>query len=84
MGPETKDVRVEAPKAPKTEVLAIKRGNVTITSTQRSPVIFTALEQISWPTGAGQINGIGKDRLSALGALEVSYTKLKEVLAVAG
>jgi hypothetical protein len=73
---------------PKAETLAIKRGNVTITSTQRTPVVYTALEQVVWQTGQAQIgqaqiSGVGKDRRTALDALEESYGKLKEVLAVA-
>jgi len=63
--------------------LAIKRGNVTINSTQRSPVIYTAMEQVTWQTGQAQINGIGKDRPASLAALEESFGKLKEVLAAA-
>lgn len=68
---------------PEVAKLAIKRGNVTINSTQRSPVIYTATEQVTWPTGQVQINGIGKDRLSSLAALEESFGKLKEVLVTA-
>jgi len=63
--------------------LAIKRGSVTINSTQRSPVIYTATEQVTWPTGQVQINGIGKDRSASLAALEESFGKLREVLAAA-
>ena len=63
--------------------LVIKRGNVTINSTQRSPVIYVATEQITWQTGQAQINGMGKDRPASLVALEESFVKLKEVLATA-
>ena len=66
-----------------TQVLAIKRGNVNIISTQRTPVIYTAIEQVTWTTGQVQINGIGKDRSASLAALEESFSKLKEVLAAA-
>jgi hypothetical protein len=73
---------IQVPEKPK-ERLAIKRGNVTIMATQRSPVIHTAVEQVTWQTGQVQINGIGANRQEALDALDVSYAKLAEVLAVA-
>jgi len=68
---------------PETKTLEIKRGNVTITSTQMSPVIYTATEQVTWKTGQAQINGIGTDRSAALFVLEESFSKLKDVLAAA-
>jgi len=46
-------------------------------------VIHTAVEQVTWQTGQVQINGIGANRQEALDALDVSYAKLAEVLAVA-
>jgi hypothetical protein len=64
--------------------LAVKRGNVNIALSSQQPVIFTATEQVSWKTGAVQINGIGVARDQALGALEESYSRLIEVLSHAG
>lgn len=79
MGDEIKNV-----DKPKVEKVEIRRGNVTINSTQRSPIIYTAVEVVVWAAGQVQITGIGADRHAALNALEESYGKLKEVLAVAG
>jgi hypothetical protein len=70
-------------QAPKTEKLSVKRGNVTITVTQRSPAVHTAVETVTWQTGGVQITGFGIDRKTALDDLEKSFDKLKEVLAIA-
>ena len=67
----------------KAEKLVVRRGNVTITVTQRSPMVHTAVETATWQTGGVQITGFGVDRKSALDDLEKSFDKLKEVLAIA-
>jgi hypothetical protein len=72
-----------AAQSPNTEKLVLKRGNVTITVTQRSPLVHTAAETVTWQTGGVQITGFGIDRKTALDNLEKSFDKLKEVLAIA-
>jgi len=83
MGDNIMGDEIQVNDKPKVEMPAIRRGNVTITSTQRSPVIYTAMEQVAWTTGQAQINGIGITRNAALDALEESCGKLKKALAVA-
>jgi hypothetical protein len=63
--------------------LIIRRGNLTITSTQRAPSVFTAVEQVMWETGGVQVTGHGENRHAALDDLESNVNKLKEILAVA-
>ena len=63
--------------------LAVKRGNVVISSTPRAPVIYTASEDVTWSTGSARINGIGTSRAVCLAALDDSFARLTAVLEVA-
>ena len=60
----------------------LKRNTVAISTTEGKLVVCSAQETVSWESGNAQIIGIGKDRLTALAAVDVQFENLKKILGV--